>query len=85
MIQLLPLQQTLIASVYYKKTQITPTSKDNIPQGIAINKLGRDYLYVSEKAKGISVYKKFTDDKTTNIIINNNNNFGNNHDMHTKQ
>ena len=33
-----------------RETQITPTSGDNIPLGIVIDKLGRYYLYVSEKA-----------------------------------
>lgn len=64
------------------ETPITPTGGDNIPQGIVVDKLGRDYLYVSEKANGVSVYKKSTGEKITNIAISS---FGNHHAMHIKQ
>jgi len=37
------------------KTQTTPVLPDNILKGIVVNKLGRNYLYVSGKLEGIRV------------------------------
>ena len=64
------------------ETQTTPALPDNIPQGIVIDELGRNYLYVSEKAGGVTVYEKSSGEKVTNIGISE---FGNHHAMHLTQ
>jgi len=64
------------------ETQVSPVLPDNLPQGILIDELGRNYLYVSEKAGGVTVYEKTTGNKITNISISE---FGGHHAMHLSQ